>query len=214
MPETRSGVVTLKNMSTVIFWGALWGLAEATLGHLLHIWALPVGWLIWFPLAFGLMGAVYRRTKQPLLVFLTAMVASAVKLIDFLMPVRLDYVINPAVSIVLEGLAVSVAYQLGLLHGANRSVFWQIAAVSFLWRVLYCGYLFLMPEMFLRVSPLRGIQPAAEFFLLETAANALLIYGMMKMPVKQRAGVTCPLTPHPALSLGLLTMACWIQWIW
>ncbi|HBL37426.1 MAG TPA: hypothetical protein DDZ55_11530 [Firmicutes bacterium] len=59
-----------KGWNHVLFWGALWGIIEATVGHLLHQAALPLGWLFWFPLAVGFMQMVYSQTQKITAVFL------------------------------------------------------------------------------------------------------------------------------------------------
>lgn len=204
----------MRNFGRIIFWGALWGISEATIGHLLHIWALPIGWLIWFPLAYGFMWAAYRQTGQASTVFYTGLVASGIKLIDLFMPVRIDYVINPAVSILLEGLAVFAVFKVSSARKESHSVsLGSIGIVSILWRILYAIYISFLPAALFKISPVNGLIPLARFLLLESAVNCLLIYGIVKLFPRRRLEFRHhDFNPHPVLSLGVLLMACFVQW--
>lgn len=204
----------MRKLSSIIFWGALWGIVEATIGHFLHIWALPIGWLIWFPLAYCFMWAAYRQTGQPVVIFFTALVASSIKLIDLLMPVRIDFVINPAVSILLEGLAVFTVCKVAVMQrGKNLVDLWPIAISSILWRVFYSIYVFFLPAALVKISPVNGAMPLVRFLLFESTVNSLLIYGVFKLFPKRRWGIEYRyFSPNPALSLGILLIACFVQW--
>lgn len=204
----------MRNLGRIIFWGALWGICEATIGHFLHIWALPIGWLIWFPLAYGIMGAAYRKSGKPATVFFIALTASTIKLVDLLNPVRVDYVINPAVSILLEGLTVFAFLKVSLARKESHSVgFWSIGIVCFLWRILYVIYISFLPSDLVKISPIAGVLPLARFLLLESIVNSLLIYGVFRLFSKRRPGIEYDhFNPHPVLSLGVLLMAVFVQW--
>jgi hypothetical protein len=204
----------VRNFWRIIFWGALWGSAEVTIGHFLHIWALPIGWLIWFPLAYCFMWAAYRQTGRAGIVLTMALVASGIKLIDLLMPVRIDFVINPAVSILLEGLAVFVILKVSFARKENHLVrLWLIGIGSILWRILYAIYISFLPAAFIKISPVNGLIPLTRFLLLESAVNCLLISGIFKLFSNRRVETQCHyFNPHPALSLGLFFAACFIQW--
>lgn len=149
-----------RNASVIIFWGAVWGLVEATLGYVLHSFSLSVGWFFWFPLAFYFMDRVYRYTNSLSSVLYTSTIAAAIKLIDFLLPTGIDRIVNPAVSILLEGLAVFVVFKI-IEHRQDffRFKYLEALAVSIGWRMLYIGYILLMPVFFFNVSPLRAVNP-------------------------------------------------------
>ncbi len=202
----------MKKLSGIIFWGALWGIAEATIGNFLHICVLPIGWLIWFPLAYGFMWLAYRQTGQPVAVVFSALIAAAIKLIDLFGPVRIDLVINPAVSILLEGLVVFAIYKLGVASKIEHPAgLVKITAASLVWRVLFCIYLFFLPASFTSTPQISGFEPFIRFALFESIINSLLIYGIIKLSPRKRI-VPRFFYPHPALSLGILIIACFIQW--
>jgi hypothetical protein len=210
----RNKVLDVSMINSIIFWGALWGIAEATVGHLLHIVALPIGWLVWFPLAYGFMGQVYRQTGRPKAIFLTAVVAASIKLVDLLMPIRIDYVINPAVSIILEGLAVFTAVRISMVKRQQPSAgLGPIAVASVLWRALYFLYAHFLPPALFEISPVNGVLPLMRFLLFESTVNSFFIYGVFKLFRKRGSGVGdhC-FQPQLALSLAMLGIACFIQW--
>lgn len=206
--------MVLKHLNSIIFCGALWGIAEATIGHFLHIWAFPVGWLVWFPLAYSFMGAAYRQTGEPYVVFYTAVVASAIKLINLLMPIRLDYVFNPAVSILLEGLAVFVVLKIGAPANTQRLVgWWSIVGVNTLWRLLYCVYVLFLPDWLIQISPLGGLTSLVRFLVWDSLATSVLLYTLSRPLLKDRSSLASRyFKPHPVVALGVLCAAFFIQW--
>ncbi|HMA63312.1 MAG TPA: hypothetical protein VKP78_11730 [bacterium] len=93
----------------VLFYGGLWGILEATLGFALHF--LPPGFagMFMFPIGFYFMYNAYRTTDQHSTIFYTALVAAALKLSNLILPFNtVMSAVNPAVSIILEGLVVLV----------------------------------------------------------------------------------------------------------
>jgi hypothetical protein len=91
-----------------LFWGSLWGLCEATLGHFLHNLRLPVlpGALM-FPIGVYFMLRAYRASGRVSDIFLASLVAAGSKFWDFFLPLHTAAaVINPALAIVSESLLV------------------------------------------------------------------------------------------------------------
>ena len=106
---------TLKNtVMAVIFFGAAWGLLEATMGYLLH-W-LPGMWsgLVMFPIGSALMYWAYQNTGRRSAILYVGLLAAAIKAINFAFPVHwegLMRVYTPMISIILESLTVfAVSY--------------------------------------------------------------------------------------------------------
>jgi len=95
---------------TALFWGSVWGLGEATLGHLLHLARVPgLPGLVMFPFAVLVMGRVLARSGAPSAVFLTGVVAAGLKFLDLLLPgTDILAIINPIQAILLEALAGAV----------------------------------------------------------------------------------------------------------
>ena len=171
-----------KKVSSIIFWGAAWGLTEATLGYVLHAFELRIGWLFWFPIAFVFLERVYHYSGRAGAVFYSATIASAIKLVDLLLPTRIDLVINPAISILLEGLVV-FAFLKVKEHNKKIAYFslGQALTISVSWRILYGLYILLMPVSFFNVSPLKSSETMLRFFLLESTINSLVVYTYIKV---------------------------------
>ncbi|WP_315117404.1 hypothetical protein [uncultured Clostridium sp.] len=164
----------LGDISTIVFFGSLWGIVEATLGYLLHKINFSFGWCIWFPLAFYFMDKIYRKTRKAQYMLYGAFIASAIKLTNLFIEVRVDKVINPSISIVLEAVALLAVYK--ILEKKNKKVgLIGIGVVNISWRGLYAIYLLLMPRSFLIISPLRGLDRLLRFMLLECIATTLII---------------------------------------
>lgn len=90
-----------------LFYGSVWGLGEATLGHLLHLVRVPgLPGLVMFPFAVLVMGRALARSSSATVVFFAGAVAAGFKFLDLLLP-GTDFlaVINPAQAILLEALA-------------------------------------------------------------------------------------------------------------
>ena len=98
---------------TVLFWGSIWGIIEATLGWVLHATHLHQGTSnILF--AFGIfcmLSATARTGKGPVAVMLTAVVAAIIKMCDFFLPGGTVGVLHPALYILLEGAMIAVVSQ-------------------------------------------------------------------------------------------------------
>lgn len=96
----------MNRLKTVIFWGALWGILEATLGWLLHLVHFKGEVLVLYPFGLMCMMMAARQSGQISAAIKVAAVASLVKLINlFMLPsVPVYHVTNPAIAIFLEGL--------------------------------------------------------------------------------------------------------------
>src|SRR5574344_1682062 len=96
----------MNNLKIIIFWGALWGILEATLGWLLHLIHFKGEVLVLYPFGLMCMMMAVKQTGQMSSVVKVAGVAAMVKLVNlFMLPaVPVYHVTNPAVAIFLEGL--------------------------------------------------------------------------------------------------------------
>lgn len=92
---------------TALAYGSIWGLAEATLGHVLHLARVPgLPGLVMVPIAVAVMGRVAARSPKAAAVFVTGAVAASFKLLDLLVPgADLLALVHPVQAILLEALA-------------------------------------------------------------------------------------------------------------
>jgi hypothetical protein len=95
-------------------YGAVWGLAEATLGHLLHAARVPgLPGLLMVPVAVAIMGRLAVRHRRAAAVFCAGAVAASFKLFDLLLPgTDLLVLSRPMQAILLEALAGAVSFKL------------------------------------------------------------------------------------------------------
>ncbi|MCR5332870.1 MAG: hypothetical protein K6E11_02495 [Bacilli bacterium] len=115
MEETNKKQLTLKMIMQILFWGAAWGIVEATLGTILHLPGFE-GTGLYFassavilPIAYCLMANCYKRTGTFYSVFLMGLVAATIKLSVAFVIGFIDRVYFPAIYIVIEALAMGGA---------------------------------------------------------------------------------------------------------
>lgn len=102
----------IQSFLTILFWGSIWGIIEATLGWVLHATSLHHGTSnILFAFGIFCMLSASARSGKSSAVMLTAVVASVIKLADFLLPGVEGGVLHPAMYILLEGAMVAVICQ-------------------------------------------------------------------------------------------------------
>lgn len=184
-----------KNFCTVVFFGSIWGIVEATLGYLLHGMNLSVGWCIWFPLAFYFLDKIYRKTGDAWCVLYGGFVAAAIKLTDLFIEPNVIKVVNPSASIIFEVVSLLILYK--VMEKRNKKVgVLGIAGVNVAWRAIFLTYIFLfMPKTVISTSQLRALNPFLQFMLLESAANTIIIEAYLilrerfsKKRVKEKQG--------------------------
>lgn len=101
----------LNMLFAVLLFGGLWGIVEATLGTLLHMpfvhrTMFLSSTTILVPIAFGFMGACYKRTNTFRCCFYMGILAASMKALSCLI-FKMSF--NPCYYILLESLAMGVA---------------------------------------------------------------------------------------------------------
>jgi len=168
-------------LRSVLFWGLAWGAFEATIGFVLHQLPFAIGAYVWFPAAYFFMDRTYQKTGRRCAVVWTALLSASLKMLNLFWAIRSDYVINPAVSIVLESLAM-----VGVLSFTRegKTSFWQIAwkvsATNALWRLGYTLYAAaLVPAWMREVSVVRDAGALLSFVGHEHVLSSLACVGVM-----------------------------------
>ncbi len=169
---------TRKLLRIVLLYGGLWGMTEATLGYLLHF--LPNGFsgMFMFPIAFYFMFNAFRMSGKQSTIFLTAIIAAAIKLSDLFVPLQTPLsAINPAVSIILESL---VTFAFVKVYKENRH-YAGAAVISLSWMVIL-----VLAQQFI-FKPVEGLYlmslpRLAGFLVLSTAVSGLIIGTYLKTP--------------------------------
>lgn len=121
------GVLSSGRFTTALFWGAIWGLSEATLGHSLHLLRIPgLAGLVMFPAGIFFMLKAYQNTKSYCVIFSSAVIAAGIKLSNLWLPgtFAID-VLKPAMAIMAESLAVLVLLSIVENRALQRHIIFQ-----------------------------------------------------------------------------------------
>jgi len=105
----RQGVVHL--IIGILIFGSIWGFLEATLGGFLHMIIFPNKGAIMSGIGVAIMASALAIYKKPGMLLGIGIVAASFKLLDvwlFFLPVTSIHIINPAMAIILESLAISL----------------------------------------------------------------------------------------------------------
>lgn len=195
---------------SIIFWGSMWGIAEATIGYVLHMAAIALPGLpgfVMFPVAFFFMRKVYHENKETRAVFYAAVVAAGIKMVDFMIPGNIPLrIINPALSILMEGLAVALVF--AYCWSRNKEFgFLESFSSGVLWRGMWTGYLLVISLFNLPAELVTsGLMIAMRFLILESLVNAVLIFGQLKI-----LSPGSKINRRPAISFGALLVAVLLQ---
>jgi len=123
-------------ISTIIFWGAVWGLAEATLGYVLHLLPGLVSGAVMFPVGLFCMTRAASQSRASD-VFGVALIAAAIKSINLLFPqLTPASTIHPMIAILLQS-----AFGYALIQGLKKSYspFLLVPAAVVGWRIAFIG---------------------------------------------------------------------------
>lgn len=128
----------------VLFYGSIWGILEATLGHVLHYIPATIAGAIMFPIAGAVLYKAYDATKSKTALMYVGVVAAAIKSIDLLLPQFTIYkTINPMISILLESLVVVLIVNMLISSNlVNKYSALPIASVT--WRLGFVGWMFFL----------------------------------------------------------------------
>jgi len=160
-----------------LFWGSIWGIAEATLGHLLHLSKIPgLAGSLMFPAAVFFMARAYSLTGRLSTILFTSCVAASLKIIDlFISPHDLFSVLNPMISILCESLVLIV-----FLKAWNKTLFSRFLPVLSLvlgWKLIYSAAIISLSHLYTLNSFLDlGLTRFLMFFVVESLISSLIIY--------------------------------------
>lgn len=113
MKRVKKHTIEGRPWSSILLWGSLWGIWEATAGHFVHLIKIPgLPGFIMFPAAFFFMSRAFARSGRIESIFLAGCIAAGIKLFDLFIPGQLvQAAVNPAQAILLEALAVTGFYE-------------------------------------------------------------------------------------------------------
>jgi len=199
---------TSRLWTSVVFFGSLWGLAEATLGYVFHHAMVPgLAGLFMFPIAFFFMRWAYQHTGRLAVILAMAPVAAGIKLFNLFLPTYSVFTtINPVLVILLEAVAVYTVFPALLRHEGWARRFPLALAATAAWKGVFLGVLLLASlqwtfHSILVNSPLTVLR----FAVLDSLVNAALITLLLARVIQLRSDwlERYALRPLPALCLLL-----------
>jgi len=198
----------LKLLTQIIFYGALWGFIEATLGYALHWIPTLIAGTIMFPIASVILLRAYNKTNSKKAILYIGMVAASIKSIDLFLPsYSIFKTINPMTSIVLESLLVFVVVMMFTSEKiTNKIAAAQIASIG--WRV---GYVAFMTVQFAFTGfvaySISSVAHVLEFVVFSGVIGGLLATGLIYLDSSLKYKFNFKLDIKPAFAAGLLLIA-------
>ncbi|MCF7923958.1 MAG: hypothetical protein K9L64_02480 [Candidatus Izimaplasma sp.] len=131
----------LEMISLIIFFGAVWGILEASLGYVLHLIPGFIAGTIMFPIVMFILYKAYKAMGSRKAIFYVAMVALFIKSANLLMPLPTPFkVVNPMIAMAIESLLVFAVIPL-FESKKPAKVVTGVVIASIGWRLAYVGYL-------------------------------------------------------------------------
>jgi len=139
-------------LSQIVFFGAIWGILEATLGYALHFLPTLVAGVVMFPIASFILVRAYLKTNSRVALLFVGLLAAAIKALNFLMPYT--YVIkiaDPMICIVIETVVIfAIVPLLNRNKVATNLLAFPIASIT--WRMVFVLFLIFQDLVFHTVS--------------------------------------------------------------
>ncbi len=197
----------LKLFTQIIFYGALWGFIEATLGHVLHFIPITIAGSIMFPIAGLILYKAYNKTNSKMALFYIGIVAATIKSVDFLLPQLSVYkTINPMISILFESLVVVlVITMLTSKKPVNKYLALPIASIS--WRTMFILWMSLQFVLTGNLAPyIKSFNAGFEFVVISGLLSGAIASGLIYIESKIKFSFS-KLDYSPALTSLLLVIA-------
>ncbi len=169
----------------IVFFGALWGIIEATLGYMLQFLPPLVSGSVMFPIASILMILTYNHTKSKSALIYVAMIAASIKSVNFFMPGLIPIkTYNPMIAIMLQSLVMVVV--IPVLQKKNAvQIIMGLSVLGFSWRLLFLGNIAINNAItgfqFVQLQSLSQMINFVFLFGLLEALFLAIIYSMMRL---------------------------------
>lgn len=130
----------LQFITKVVFFGALWGLIEATIGYALHFLPVLIAGSIMFPIVMYILYLATKSLGSRKAIFYVAFIAIAIKATNLFLPMLYPAkTINPMIAMFIQSLlAFAVMPMLNSQGLKNKISALAIASIS--WRLVMIGY--------------------------------------------------------------------------
>uniref|UniRef100_A0A7C4YF02 Uncharacterized protein n=1 Tax=candidate division WOR-3 bacterium TaxID=2052148 RepID=A0A7C4YF02_UNCW3 len=193
-----------------LLYGGLWGIAEATLGYILHLIGFFTGFrsfsgFIMYPVGIFFMYYSFVETGSYYTILLTSFFSATIKLSNLFFPFLPYYhTINPSIAIILEGLSSYVFIRFFETKGFLKNIL-RFSIASLFWRTLFILTLTIIGE--------NRIKNYLNFLFLESFVNGI-IAGFMFDRMKNLKIAEFRLNPILFYSTGILTQILFAFLIW
>ncbi|HBY66067.1 MAG TPA: hypothetical protein DEG42_06830 [Acholeplasmataceae bacterium] len=193
---------------SVIFFGSIWGILEATLGYALHFLPVLISGSIMFPIAATIMVMTFHQTKSRSAMIYVALIAASLKSVNFFMPGLLPInTYNPMISIMLQSLVVYAV--LPMVEKKSFAVqMLGLGIVSLSWRALFImniainnaltGFMF---------NQLASSSTIISFIVISGLIEMAILIGLAAIQQLTKNKIQFSIKPHWALSLSMFIFA-------
>ncbi len=201
-------------IAKIIFYGAIWGIVEATLGYLLHFAPPTVAGLIMFPIATFILIKAYKSTGSRSSLLFIGVIAASIKAVDFLLPGMMVFkTINPMISIILESLVVFVALPILSSQKNTKRLIGSIAT-SITWRAGFVLYM-LIQYLITKYATIYITSPtySLSFIIISGLMGGVLLMGVLWFERSFKKTVFSRIQFKPVYAILTLTLALGIQYL-
>jgi hypothetical protein len=192
----------------VLFFGAIWGILEATLGYVLQFLPPLVSGAVMFPIAAAIMVSAYSATENKKTLVFVAVIAASIKSVNFLLPGLMPIkTYNPIIAIMLQSMLVFMF--IGLYE---KKRFPQAIAsfiiVSVGWRLLFLANIAINHELTgFKFQQLSSFNTMISFTLYQGLMGVMLLTIFYSLYLLTRNKINLHIKPSWALSLPLVIIA-------
>ncbi len=201
-------------ISSVVFFGALWGILEATLGYALQFLPNLISGSVMFPIGAGILYLAYRQTGSPRAMFTVALIAASIRGVNFFMPGLLPIrTYNPMIAIVLQGLAFYAVLPI-LERKAPWTQLGGLVAASLLWRWAFLGNISINNALTgFEFPQLASLSSMLSFGLSQALLGGVLAFGLYRLVRLMLARASLVHRIPPQLSASLFALALFLTYV-
>jgi hypothetical protein len=195
-------------LKSIVYFGAIWGIIEATLGYVLQFLPPLVSGSVMFPIAATIMVSAYFATKNKKAIFYVALVAASIKAVNFLLPGLMPIkTYNPMIAILLQSIIVFVAIAIYEKRGLPH-VITSFVVASIGWRILFLANITINNALTgFNFPQLRSLETMVSFTLYQGLIGALFLSIIYTIYYFLRHRINLYFKPTWVVSLPLVVLA-------
>jgi hypothetical protein len=197
-----------QQLSMILFFGAIWGLLEATLGYLLQFLPPLVSGSIMFPMGATILIYAYKNTGSRTSMLYVGLVAASIKAINFFMPGLMPIkTYNPMIAIMLQSIAMIIIIPLFNRKQIPIQLL-SLGIASLLWRILFIINISINHALTgFQFSQLSSTSKTYEFILMYGLLGAVALIVIFGVIFNFKKNLIIKFKPTYAISLSLLVIS-------